>query len=231
MGKDELSSLIKAEGYEIAASNLVELIPNRLFQEVMEHTFAVIEIEDIVGSIKYLPELFRSTVFTTNYDNILEKVYAYSGLRFDEILLSKRIEDHPEYRRNKQRCLLKLHGDFRRPSSRVLTKNEYDECYSNKPFRSELTFIYQKSSLLFLGCSLESDRTLKILEEIAQEDQNMPRHYAFLKAPDDEDEILKREHFLIDCGVFPIWFPVSDNNYDEPIETLLVGLLERSGRL
>jgi hypothetical protein len=230
--QDQITSLIDANDYEAAATLLEGSIPKKLFEEVMEHTFRVFSPIEILGPVKYLPQLFKSTVFTTNYDNILEETFIESDLGFNSILFGRQIEDHKEFRKNQQRCLLKLHGDFRRVGTRVLTKSEYRTCYGkNKAFQSELTFIYQRFSLLFLGCSLENDRTLTILENISKKDDNMPKHFAFLKIPTFEEEILQREHFLTERGIFPIWFSVEDNNYDEPIETLLIGLMHETGRL
>ncbi len=228
----DLQAMIDAGNYEDAASALIANMPNPLFNEKLEQTFRARQLDNVVGAVKYLPRIFASTVVTTNYDNILELVFQDLEIEFDEILFGKRIEDHSEFRRNEQRCLLKLHGDFRRPSTRVLTKPEYDSCYQEgSAFKAELSLIYQANSLLFLGCSLQNDRTVSLLAEVASRDPTMPRHYAFLASPDTPEDRIRREHFLTDRKIFPIWYPVLEHNHDEPIEALLIGLMQGLGKI
>jgi SIR2-like domain len=221
----ELEALLDAGQYEDAASALIAHMPNRLFDEKLEQTFRARQINSVSGAVKFLPRIFDSTIVTTNYDNILELIYQEMEIQFDAILCGKRIEDHPEFRGNN-------HGDLKRPGTRVLTMPEYEECYRDGSiFKAELSFMYQKNSLLFLGCSLQNDRTVSLLAEVALRDQLMPRHYTFLALPQTAEDKIAREHFLTERGIFPIWYPVQDKNHDEPIEALLVGLMEGMGRL
>jgi len=118
---------------------------------------------------------------------------------------------------------LKLHGDCRRPDTRVLLTTEYEEAYvSDGAVHEELALLYKKNSMLFLGSSLGSDRTVQLIAEIAREDTHMPKHFAFLAFPSDKDEYKNREHFLTQHGIYPIWY---NNSHDESIMSLLAGLL------
>ncbi len=46
--------------------------------------------------------------------------------------------------------------------------------------------MFVSQSLLFLGCSLEQDRTLELFAQAKQaEEYVIPNHYAILPAPDD----------------------------------------------
>lgn len=232
MTAQNLKELLDTGDYETAASALKAALPQRLFDEKLQNTFRARSFDQISGPIKVLPYLFGFTVITTNYDNIIEIIFAECDRSFSSIFFGKRIEDHVEFREKNERYLLKLHGDYLRPPTRVLFKEEYEECYRDEsPFKAELSFIYQRYSLLFLGCSLYNDRTVSLLHEVANRDQNMPKHYAFLSLPDNEAKRIEREHFLTERGIFPIWYVAENNNHDEPIEALLVGLLERLGRL
>ncbi len=49
----------------------------------------------------------------------------------------------------------------------------------------------------------------------------MPRHYAFLREPDNDVERIDRENFLAQENIFPLWY---DSPHDEAIMALLDGL-------
>jgi hypothetical protein len=106
---------------------------------------------------------------------------------------------------------------------------EYEQAYASEGVvYQELSLIFKTKSILFLGCSLGADRTLDLIAKVAAGDLNMPKHYAFLKEPIDEPARIRREHFLTERGLFPIWY---QNGHDEDIEALLVGILRYLGRL
>ena len=106
----------------------------------------------------------------------------------------------------------------------MLFSHEYEEAYALKSFlREEITLLYKQNSLLFLGCSLGPDRTVRLLREVASGDTNMPRHYAFLRKPDNDADRIARENFLAEGSIFPIWYDY-DLQHDEAIMALLNGL-------
>ena len=75
--------------------------------------------------------------------------------------------------------------------------------------------------MLFLGCSLGRDRTVGLIEEVSRTDAHMPNHYAFLQKPTSESDLIDREDFLTERGIFPIWY---DLPHDDAIMALLDGL-------
>ena len=87
---------------------------------------------------------------------------------------------------------------------------------------------FRTHSLLFVGCSLNPDRTVGLLAEVAKLDPGMPKHYAFLQYPNNSDVLREREHFLIERDIFPIWYP---GDHDESIQALFVGMLRHVGTL
>src|SRR5258708_552733 len=77
--------------------------------------------------IEFLPTLFPSgPVFTTNFDRVLEEVYARHG----KPLTGPRSSIHQtlEFR---EHTLIKLHGDFADDESRVLTLKDYVRHYGD----------------------------------------------------------------------------------------------------
>ncbi|MBA3035884.1 MAG: SIR2 family protein, partial [Desulfobacterium sp.] len=204
-------------------------MPGRLFDERIEHDLRIDDTNAICGAVVFLPELFDKLVLTTNLDDLLERMYELRNRRFSHILAGKSISEYRKVKANSERVLLKFHGDCRSRDGRVLGKTEYEQAYCNgSPIKEELTTVYRNHSILCLGCSLEPDRTVELLAEVAKIDPGMPKHYAFLQHPNNADMLRQREHFLTDRDVFPIWYR---DYHDESIKALFVGMMQHLGRL
>lgn len=219
----ELDACLLAGNYEKAASRIFGAMPPQLFNERFESNFTVKPSQPIDGAVRLLPFLFESIVITTNFDSILEEVYTACDKTFQEILHGKAVGDFRKKNVVGSRCLLKLHGNYNATYGRVLLKDEYDEFYNPASSgREEISLIFRRGGMVFLGCSLWQDRTMALLKEVADSDKNMPRHYAFLQRPKPK-RIVEREHFLTERNIFPIWY---DGDHSTDVEALLVGLME-----
>ncbi len=203
-------------------------MPPQLFNECFESIFTIKPTQKIDGAVRLLPFLFETVVITTNFDPILEQVYESQEKAFQEILHGAAVGDFRRKYVSGSRCLLKLHGKHDVTHGRVLLKHEYEGFYEpGCNGREELSLIFRRGGLLFLGCSLLQDRTMSLLKEIADADTNMPRHFALLQRP-EEEMLLEREHFLTERSIFPIWY---DGDHDCDVEALLVCLMEDLGKL
>jgi hypothetical protein len=229
MLENELEELLSQWAYEEAVEQLAAAMPGRLFDERIEHDLRIENPGEICGAVMFLPELFDKLVLTTNLDDLLETMFEVRGRRFSHVLHGRTIGEYRKVKANSERVLLKFHGDCRASGGRVLGKAEYDEAYANgSPVREELTTIYRIHSLLCMGCSLNPDRTVGLLAEVAKIDSAMPKHYAFLQHPKKPDILLEREHFLTERDIFPIWY---GGDHDESIQALFVGMLQYMGKL
>ncbi|SHF31479.1 Type I restriction modification DNA specificity domain-containing protein [Loktanella atrilutea] len=130
----------------------------------------------------------------------------------------RRIGDHPH-------CLLRLHGEADTAIGRVLTREEYEANYGVEgSYREILRATINATSLLFLGCSLNVDRTIASLAELkGQARVATPRHYAFLPLTEGMDREARRAE-LGAADIHPIWYP--PENHDQSIEDLLISLIE-----
>jgi hypothetical protein len=223
--KDELDRLVGAGDYEQAASVLHDDLGAALFNENLEGVFS--SEKEIVGPIHYLPVLFPgSTVITTNYDRLLERVYKGSEYGFDVVKYGKSLSEVVRLMANGNRMLLKLHGECDQVTDRVLLKVEYEAAYVNgdtvSDFFSRVLFA---KSLLFLGCSLCTDRTFENMVAMVTKykSETLPRHYAFLELKEANDRVARKKE-LAAANIFPIWY--SEGEHDESIEALFVKLME-----
>ena len=89
----DLEVCLAAGNFEIAASRIFGAMPPQLFNECFESNFTIKSSQPIDGAVRLLPTLFDSIVITTNFDGILESVYAGGGKSFQAILHGMAVGD------------------------------------------------------------------------------------------------------------------------------------------
>ena len=112
----------------------------------------------------WLPKLFEGLVITTNFDHMLEHIY-------NGFSVSDPNQKEPINRSMQQGTSLiyKIHGDILDSENIIFTKESYQRYYeSNSPIRKALNRVFSNKSILFLGCSLEKDKTVELWEKTAQ---------------------------------------------------------------
>jgi NAD-dependent SIR2 family protein deacetylase len=181
-----------------------------------------------------LSELFTDTIITTNYDRLIEQAFDTGGEKNIQLIDSSNIGEIPD--QNKI-TVIKLHGDISKPTQCILGKNQYDEAYGNgaldlnKPIPKLLSFHYRTSSLLFLGCSLNQDRTMQVFQAVKDEigDVDRPQHFSLESMPESEEKLVERNKYLLSFGITPIWFPKGSYDYIEQILRLAINEMRYRG--
>lgn len=219
-----LDELIAAGAYEEAAELLLQSRTAGVLAEDIHNEFGSHRAA-ITGPVQLLPQVFHDEVLTTNFDYVLDRAYERSDQPFRLALCGPELRTAPQRIGNAPHCLLRLHGQGDTEQGRVLTLTEYDEAYSEgRTLSGVIGAITGMRSLLFLGCSLQSDRTVAALRELRQAAQvEPPRHYAFLPLP-PEGQRQDRRQFLSEAEIHPIYYPGDD--HDQCIEDLLITLME-----
>ncbi len=129
-----------------------------------------------------LARLSIDTVWTTNYDRLLEKAYDDIG-RFVEVKLS--IQNLAQARKGRDVTLYKMHGCVTQPHDAVLTKQDY-EVYdlSRRLFTDSLKGDFIEKTLLFLGFSFTDPNVERILAKVREQlGQNQRTHYWITRHP------------------------------------------------
>ena len=177
------------------------------------------------GPVCLLPRLFGGEVLTTNFDYVLTHVYNGAQRPFTTEFCGIRLREARQRIGNDPHCLLRLHGEADAQEGRVLTRGEYDAAYSGGvTLTNILGALIGTRSLLFMGASLQSDRTYEALRDIRAANGDAPvRHYAFLPCP-PENQRAERRAFLAEAEIHPIYYPPED--HDQSIEDLLITLME-----
>ncbi|OGT19930.1 MAG: hypothetical protein A2V90_07355 [Gammaproteobacteria bacterium RBG_16_57_12] len=164
-------------------------------------------------------ELFPDTVITTNYDRLIEQAFDTGVKDAFQVINGLTALAEPDTDRV---SIIKLHGDIKTPGRCVLSKNQYDEAYGNggidlsRPIPKLLEYYYKNSCLLFLGCSLNNDRTVQVFRAIKNEVGDIPiQHFAIEQAPETEQELVARNEYLARLGITGIWFEKGQFEYVE----------------
>ena len=178
--KRSIKKLIREGQYLEAADRLAEKrsIPN-IAQDFAE-LYSPLKIKDQISTIRrnavyLLPALFHNMCITTNLDQMLELVYRdWNRDFFGTYLPGERVGLIREYFRDDGHALLKLHGSVQLDgrideSSIVFTGQQYEHHYRPaSDLVKELKTVFISKPLLFLGCSLNQDRTMEVLSEVQQ---------------------------------------------------------------
>lgn len=175
---------------------------------------------EITDTTLRLTELFTDTVITTNYDRLIEQVYDTGEKDAFQIINGLNALEKPAADRT---TIIKLHGDIQNPAQCILSKNQYNQAYGNDqldmtlPIPKLLSYYYRNSSLLFLGCSLNKDRTLQVFQAVKDKigDADKSQHFSIEQAPEDEEKLVERNAQLAKLGITAIWFEKGSFDYVE----------------
>lgn len=173
----------------------------------------------IIGPVQLLPQITHGCIVTTNFDEVIEQVFKREGEALDGYMHGMQTGNNFVQRLlSGSHCILKLHGNSLDRSSYVFTRDQYVKAYGNPlDFRKQLPRalrqIYVGHSLLFLGCSLEQDKTLELFKNVKDENQfDIPEHFALLPIPDKSSVKIRKENRLLKLEIHPIWYPPDDKH-------------------
>ncbi|WP_233828412.1 SIR2 family protein [Paraburkholderia sp. ZP32-5] len=231
-----VDAALSANDYEGAAEHLLEKLGADGFQSMVtalsgDQQLAGFDV--LTGPATLLPLIAEGLVVTTNFDGVLERVFDEAGASFESVISGPRPDLTIVALQENRHALIKLHGDWRDRVGRTFAKSDYDANYGTaQPGKKrELLdglerLLFSSRSMLFLGASLNADRTVEMLKEVHNAYAGI-RHFAILSAP-SEDNLETREAQLRDCGVLPLWYQVDhDGDHNRQVDKLLREIIER----
>jgi hypothetical protein len=233
----DINSAIEKNDY-MTAAELIYKEDRDSFVQFIKTEFRLMYSQDddnppIFGPVKLLPKITSGCIITTNFDELIEQVFILEnkplsgymhGLQPGHNFIQRMLRgDH---------CILKLHGHFDQDNSYVFTDTQYNDAYGD-PISYELQLpkalrqIYINNSLLFLGCSLEQDKTLDLFHSIIETKHfEIPEHFAFL--PEPKSGKRDKRTRLLRLNIQPIWYPVDKNHtFVEKLLDLAIASSER----
>jgi SLOG family protein/SIR2-like protein len=201
---------------------------DRLNQLLIDEFLEDVELTPSHHLIASLPV---HTIWTTNYDDLLEVAFSTANKRVD---VKRRQEDFSVTRRRTDVTIYKMHGDKSNPAEAILTKEDYETYDTTRElFTIALKSDLAKKTFLFLGFSFADPNVMYILGRVKQLlETNSRKHYCVLKAPKAEDhgggeyESKRFSHWLADLHRYNIQ-PILIGGYDE-VPGILAELSRRS---
>ena len=233
----KVRAYLEALQYEEAAELLQKRLGSSRFQDLIAHSFGDDVLKDAVfqGAVALVPQITIGPVITTNFDRLLENVFAARGCRFPVCVWHDKAYAMLGSLARNSLALLKLHGDWQFPDQRVLALSEYRKQYGSKtkidfhlPIPQALEHLVARP-MLFLGCSLQQDRTARIIAELAARNPAM-RHYAILEYPGSKARYQTRIRELELMQIRPIWFQQKQYQQIDLVLTFLAELLPEAQR-
>ena len=213
-----IEDLLAAGLYETVIEEIEEKRGRDVFTQEIRDVFS--RTGELTDTTLRLTELFTDTVITTNYDRLIEQAYDTGAKDAYQIISGLNALEMPADNRV---TIIKLHGDIQNPAQCILSKNQYDQAYGTDrldmslPIPKLLSYYYRNSSLLFLGCSLNKDRTMQVFQVVKDQigDADKPQHFSIEQAPEDENELVERNAQLASFGITAIWFEKGFFDYVE----------------
>lgn len=193
----------------VAAAGNLDMVMKRIGEIFDEAETVHTEIPSLLASS------FSPMIVTTNYDTLLEEASIDSPLGAIKPLLPCHIGQMNEAIMLNDRRLLKLHGSVEEISSLILSTKQYKKYYGKKGKRGNrmlpiyLKKIFVGRKVLFVGCSLDKDYTLDILEECVKHDHSIS-HFAILPYLSNLEQQVKRQRKLTRLGIEVIYYPEGD---------------------
>ncbi|RXR17350.1 hypothetical protein EQG63_11215 [Flavobacterium amnicola] len=131
---------------------------------------------------KIIAKLPISSIWTTNYDQLIEKSFTNQNKIVDiKYTNSQLLTTKPK----RDIVIYKMHGDVNHPNSAILTKQQYEQYHqTHEPFINALTGELTTKTFLFIGFSFTDpnlDYVLSRLNFRFREEQR--QHYCFVKKP------------------------------------------------
>lgn len=179
--------------------------------------------------IDLLVSNFSNIIITTNYDTLLEDNIFSSKGKKAEVLLPTMKAQVTNAILNNSDCVIKVHGSIHESSSMIFSSGQYDEAYGRigsiqqqkKLIPQILMQIFGGHRIMFVGCSMEEDRTMEVLREVITQNNEI-YHYAIIQYPEKEQERRKTESRLAKLGIEPVYFPKEKYEYIEIILNYIV---------
>ncbi len=232
--QDQIAARLAAAEYEEAASDVMEGLGARRFQDLLAAQFGDGRLDGrrIDGAVAALLHLPPGPIITTNFDRVIETAFAQGGRKLTPYWHSYAGKGSEALQQDRP-FLLKLHGDWDDPAARVLTLEEYRTTYGDAaaehvdfslPVPTLLFKLLTTRCCLFLGCSLRQDRTIRLLRAVARDIPDLV-HYAIVERPADEAAFHARAAELSSQSIRPIWYPTGRHDLIRPV---LAHLAERA---
>jgi Sir2- and TIR-associating SLOG family/SIR2-like domain len=134
------------------------------------------------------------SIWTTNYDRLIESAFEYAGRGVD-VKISE--NDFAIWHRG-DAILYKMHGDVKQPNLAILTKDDYEKYEKSHPiFLEHLKMDLVTKHFLFVGFSFTDPNLEQIFSRVRVFlTENGPQHFAIMRNPRSRNKAESRRMAL-----------------------------------
>lgn len=214
----DIRKLIKNQQHLLVAEELIDLLGNSTIHDFLSEVF---DPDGMVPS--KLHELLVITpfrwLFTTNYDNLLERAFIsihnrhIDSLTTDDLKSLNKISNYP-------RVIVKLHGDLEKPETIVLGQRRYQVLFSSRHYNRFLEDVFSHNSVLMVGYGLNDADILLPIDRLATISKSMPH---FLLSKHGDRSSIEKKRLSLDRNIHLIEY-YDYFGYHNHIDTFLTGL-------
>ena len=150
---------------------------NKINQKILEEFTA--EVEETENH-RILARLPIGTVWTTNYDTLIEDSIKKSGKLAD---VKHTVPQLANSKPKKDVTVYKMHGDVNHPSDAIITKDDYETYHVKyQPYVTALSSDLITKTFLFIGFSFTDPNLDYILSRVRMNfEKNFKNHYCFIR--------------------------------------------------
>lgn len=168
--------------------------------------------------MREIARLSSQMVVTTNYETVAKlELDREFGDALETPIEGAMIERVRNAIHGTKPKLWMMHGTASERTTRVLMLDEYKLRYEDLPRGSGLPTlpalldsVFSAKTLLFVGCSLTNDRTMRVMKDWAERVGAGHHHYAILEEPDPSERD-ERIRFLSERFIRPIFYPQGEH--------------------
>lgn len=173
-----------------------------------------LQIDDKAHNYSDIAKMKFNNIFTTNYDFLITR-YINNPLVIPQILHKVELNSQMFFDTNKNTKVWHLHGHISDIGSIVISKEKYDELYSNGKYKKIFDIFQANGVFLFLGFSMTDLYIQMILEENKKYFNS--QHFIVLDNPSTDFKKKLKEDYNINV----IEYDSSKKSHSESIREIL----------
>ncbi|MFS1162620.1 SIR2 family protein [Aeromonas salmonicida] len=172
---DKESDLVSLAQFHVNENRTKSKVCRKILEEFVECT-------EVTENHKILSRLPISSVWTTNYDDLLERSFLSEGKNPD---IKHNIKQLLTNKPKRDVVIYKMHGDVSCPTDAIITKEQYERYHqTHEPFINALTGELTTKTFLFLGFSFTDPNLDYVLSRLNfRYSEDKKQHYCITKKP------------------------------------------------
>lgn len=169
------TDLVSLAQFHVNENRTKSKLSRKILDEFIEET-------DETENHRILARLPITAVWTTNYDELIEKAFLAEGKVSD---IKHNIKQLLNNKPKRDVVIYKMHGDVSSPTEAIITKEQYEQYHqTHEPFVNALTGELTTKTFLFLGFSFTDPNLDYVLSRLNfRYTEDKKQHYCITKRP------------------------------------------------